>query len=289
MDVGGDIFGGEVHQGAVAFAEAGEAGLVEHGAAVREVHAAVLVGLGGSIAGIHAGFRRDEVRTGGVADRRGLVMADPGQRIHIHVGQALDGADQREVVGGDLAGALEGRAGHVDALHHAGLDGLGGLHELDLLRQYLRGMFGADGLHGVQHLEAGIDGILDGGHAGLGVEVGDLAFAEAADVVDAGDPGLLHAHEVFARGVAHVAVDVGAGGHRFADQADDAQVVLDVVVGHGHDPQAEEVAVLGEAAGRGDDVLVGHGEGLHLRVVLGKGAEAAVRRAGMAGVADLGE
>lgn len=87
---------------------------------------------------------------------------------------------------------------------------------------------------------------------------------------------------------AAVAVDIGAGWRGLAHQADDSQIVLDVVVGHSHDPQAVQVAVLGEALD-GGDVLVGHGEGIHLRVVLGEGAEAAVRGTRVVGVADLGE
>lgn len=47
MGVSGYVLGSEVHQHAIALAEMGEAGLVEHSAAVREVHAAVLTGLGG--------------------------------------------------------------------------------------------------------------------------------------------------------------------------------------------------------------------------------------------------
>lgn len=44
---------------------------------------------------------------------------------------------------------------------------------------------------------------------------------------------------------------------------------------------------MGEALRGSDNILVAHREGLHLRVILGKGAEAAIGGTRMAGIADL--
>lgn len=114
-------------------------------------------------------------------------MPDPRQGIHVHVCQALHGTNERKLVARDLARSLEGGAGNVNALHDARLDGTRGLHELDLLGKHLGGVLGANGLHGIEDIKPGIDGILDSGHPRLGIELGDLSLTEAADMVDAVD------------------------------------------------------------------------------------------------------
>lgn len=116
----------------------------------------------------------------------------------------------------------KGGAGNVNALHDARLDGTRGLHELDLLGKHLGGVLGANGLHGIEDIKPGIDGILDSGHPRLGIELGDLSLTEAADMVDAVDACFLHALEVLARGVTHIAVDVGACRSRLANEPDNA-------------------------------------------------------------------
>ena len=203
------------------------------------------------------------------------------------MGQALNGADERKFVTRDLARSLEGCTGNVDSLHDARLNGTRGFHELDLLGKHFGRVLGPDGLHGVENLETRIDCVMDGCHSRFGTELRDLSLAKAADMVDARNARFLHTLEVRTRRVADIAVDVGAGGGCLTHELDDAQIILDVVIGHCHNPQAVEVPILGEAPGGGDNLLIAHREGLHLRVVLGEGAEAAIGGAGVARVANL--
>jgi len=56
-----DVVCGELHGGAVAAAQGGEAGVEEHLAAVGEIHAASLAGIGSGVARVDAGLGGDEV------------------------------------------------------------------------------------------------------------------------------------------------------------------------------------------------------------------------------------
>ena len=125
MNVGFDIFGRKLDGRAVAAAKSGESCIVEHLAAVGEIHAAMAARFGCSIARVNAGFGGDEVGARDVTDRGRLVVANPRERLDLHMRKTLHRRDKGKLVAVDFAGSLEWAARNVDALHDAGLDGIG--------------------------------------------------------------------------------------------------------------------------------------------------------------------
>lgn len=103
-----DVLRREIDERAIALAQVREPGLEEHGPAIRKVHAAILARVGCGIARVYTRLGGDQVGPGGIADGSRLVMPDPRQGIHVHVCQALHGANERKLVARDLARSLEG-------------------------------------------------------------------------------------------------------------------------------------------------------------------------------------
>lgn len=98
----------------------------------------------------------------------------------------------------------EGSARNGDALHDAGvlaalLDSLE-----QMVRQFLSGALGSDGLEAILDAQARFDGGIDGLLATLGGDGGELALAEADNVVGAIEPRLFQALEVGDVGVPDV-------------------------------------------------------------------------------------
>lgn len=178
------VVGCEIDHAPVPAYEVLEAGFVEHGAYGGHVEAAPARRVGSGVARVDAGFCADGAASRNEADGIRPVNGYPGVVAYGYHGQGVHGGDQAEAQVDYLPVRIgEGSARNGDALHDAGV--LAALLDSfeQMVRQFLSGVLGSDGLEAILDAQVRFDGGIDGLLTTLGGDGGELALAEADNVV----------------------------------------------------------------------------------------------------------